>query len=702
VLRPVAQAPARRPVEPHARGTTLRDLGYESNVTVRGIFPTHTFWFPKPPATSAFGRASALRLRVQHSSALLPRSTLTVHVDDVPVFSRFLDVPQEAWFDVNIPLADLRTRADQKLLKVELRFFNALGKEPCQDLSNPALWAAVHVDSSLHLDVAAPDEALGLSGLRALYADRLGPGVTLVLPDRIEAEEIPATVWLTAWAHGLVESAGGRFEIVRRSRFAARPGPGTHVIVLGTLADVSEYLLAHPSLHEAYQAEFNRLFDQAAELENGDALLLLGGDRKASHLFVTGRDAVGLRQAARYLADAERGPFTGSEIVIHRLRTPGPPGTRVPPYQVSLRRLGYADQQVRGVATHLIRMAFKRADLGENVKDVSFTAGGVHSSFLDGAGSSMTVLFNQVPIKAVPLRAESGRFEAVRVELPNERMISGTNTLEVAFDLTVESEDCTRVWLDQAWATLSADSYFEVKRSEPLRPEDLDFRQFPDPFLTDTGLLLPDDPDLAELRAAAWMLASLQRTGGTRFNPFMRVFTFSEWRRAAREVKNTIAIALAMERMGEFRRVARPPMQSRGRDIELVRADDGEAVYSARTVDPLGFAQLFSDPRRGGGAVLLLHATTAGKMLADVAAVFADEGRLKKIAGNVLILDEQLEWQDYDVGVQAARNTPAVVPWTARIARYRTWLLPPALVLLALFLTAVYRRARGLRVGKRT
>jgi len=700
----LAQKPVRPPETP-GHDITLRDIGYNANITVKGIFPTHTFWFPKPPGVAVLGKGSFLRIRMQHSSALLPKSTVTVLVDDVPVFSRFLNVPRETWFDMNIPLSELRTREDQRHLKVELRLFSIVGEDPCVDLANPALWAAVNADSLLHLDVATPDQPLGLAQLRGIYADRTSPGVTLVLPDKIGPAEVPAAVWLTSWVHNLVEASGfpEKLGIVRRTEFAKQGTSGAHTVFLGTIADISEYLLAHPGLHQTYLAEFNRLFDQAAELESGDALLLVGGTQQVSHLFVTGRDAIGLRQAARYLTDSDQGPFTGREVVVHRLRTRGPPGIRVPPYQVSLRRLGYVDQQVRGVATHLIRMNFKRADLGQNVSKVSFTAGGAHSSFLDSAGSSMTILFNQVPVKGVPLKGDSGRIDAVRVDLPDDLMSSGTNALEVAFDLTVQSENCTRVWFDQAWATLSADSYFEVKKSEAIRADDLDFKQFPDPFLAESGMLLPEDPDAWELRAAASMLSALERMGGTRFNPFTKVYTFGEWRRAASEVENLIAIALSMDRMGDFRTVVRPPMQARGRDIELVTAD-GETIYSARTVDPLGLAQLFPNPTvASSGAILLVHATTAPNMLGAVAQIFADESRFKKISGNVVILDEQLGWHHYDVGTKLTlRGAETEPPWYAGVVKYRTWLLPPALVLLAFFLAAVYRKTRGIRIEKRT
>jgi len=691
--------PTRRPTPPDSTGQdiSLRDLGYTGNITVKGIFPTHTFRFPKLQGTTILGKGSLLKFRLQHSSALLPESTVTVLVDDVPVFSRFLNVAREAWFDAQIPLADLRSREDQQHLEVELRFFNVVGDDPCQDLSNPAIWAAIHADSSLHLSATRSDQALGLAHVRGLYSDRQSPGVTLVLPDKLAPAEVPAAVWLVSWVHSLVEASGfgGKLHIVRRARFAKGGLPPSHVIFFGTIADLSEYLIGSPPLSQTYTAEFNSMFDQAAEMLPGDALLLVGGTQAASHMFVTGRDAIGLRQAARYIMDRERGPFTGREILIRRLRVQGPPGLRVPPYQVSLRRLGYADQQVRGVAKHVVHMSFKRADLGPNVGGVSFTAGGAHSSFLGGGGSTMTILFNQVPVKAVPLTGDSDRIDAVRADLPEDLMTPGTNSLDIAFDLLVPSRECTRIWYDQAWASLSADSYFEVKSTNPFRAADLDFRMFPEPFLFETGIVLPDAPDDWELRAAAWMLSAMERMGGTSFNPFTKVFTFGEWRQAAPEMRNLIAIAFSMERMGDFRTLVQPSLRIRGRKIELVTVQ-GETIYSALTADPLGMAQLFPNPLSSGrGAVLLVLSTTAPRMLAEVGRIFADEWRLKGIQGNVMLVDGQRGVHHYDVGTEIPDGADVAPTWYAGVVKYRTYLLTPALMLLAFVLATLYRKTRG-------
>jgi hypothetical protein len=707
-----AAAPAVRPArplkkppipEPSGRDVSLRDLGFTRHINVKGVFPTQIFRFAKPEHATTLGPGSHLKLRVQHSSALRPESTMTVLVDELPVFSRFLNVPREAWFDVQVNLADLRLRDDQPHVQVEIRFFNVVGEDPCADLSNPAIWAAIHLDSLLHVGAAEAEPALGLSTVRSLYADRRGPGVTVVLPDRLEADEVPAAVWLVSWLHGLAEAsgAGDRLAIVRRTRFARSAPTESHVVFLGTIAGLADYLLETPALGQRYGAEFNSLFDQAADLHPGDALLLVGGTARASHLFVTGRDGPGLRQAARAITSAERGPLTGRELLVRRLRVKGPPGLRVPPYQVSLRRLGYVDQQVRGVAKHTLRMTFKRADLGPNVGGVSFTAGGTHSAFL-GEGSTMSVLFNQVPIQSVPLMGSSDRFSAVRAELPEDLMTPGTNTLEVAFDLLVPTRDCTRVWYEQAWASLSADSYFEVSATRPFSAADLDFRTFPEPFLFDCGIVLPEDTDDWELRAAAWMLSAMEGMGGTSFNPFTKVFTYGEWRQGSRDVRNLIAIAATRERMGDFRALVRPSLQVRGRHLDLVTVQ-GETIYSARTGDPLGMAQLFPNPASAGsGAILLVTATLAPNMLVEVARAFADENRLRGVRGNVVLVDADARLHSYDVGTEVAeRGADAAPTWYAGVVKYRSYLLTPGLMLLALLLATAYRKTRGAAEAER-
>ena len=314
----------------------------------------------------------------------------------------------------------------------------------------------------------------------------------------------------------------------------------------------------------------------------------------------------------------------------------------------------------------------------------------------------MTILFNQVPVKAVPLTGASDRIDAVRADLPEDLMTPGTNSLDVAFDLLVPSRECTRIWYEQAWATLSADSYFEIKSIKPFYAADLDFRMFPEPFLFETGIVLPDAPDDSELKAAAWMLSAMERMGGTSFNPFTKVFTFGEWRQAAPEVRNLIAIAFSMERLGDFQTLVRPSVRVRGRKVELVTVQ-GETIYSARTADPLGMAQLFPNPISSGrGAVLLLLSTTAPMMLAEVGRIFADEGMLKGIKGNVAIVDGQGGLHHYDVGTEIPEGGADVAPtWYAGVVKYRTYLLTPGLMLLAFVLATVYRKTRGAQAGER-
>jgi hypothetical protein len=484
--------------------------------------------------------------------------------------------------------------------------------------------------------------------------------------------------------------------ITHRTDFARREFPASHVVFLGAVEELADYVLAHPQLAERYATEFNSLFDQAADMQSGDALVLAGGTPAQSSLFVTGRDALGLRQAARAITSKERGPLAGRELLVRRLRVKGPPGLRVPPYQVSLRRLGYSDQQVRGVAKHTLRMTFKRADLGPNVGGLSFTAGGTHSSFL-AEGSTMTMLFNQVPIKSVPLGGTSDRFSAVRADLPDDLVTPGTNTLDIAFDLLVPPRECTRLWYQQAWAALSADSYFEVKSNLPFSAADLDFRMFPEPFLFDCAIALPDSPDDHELRATAWLLRAMERMGGTSFNPFAKVFTFGEWRRESRDARNLIAIAGNPSRMADFSTVVKPSLAERGRHVDLVTVQ-GEAIYSALTSDPLGIAQVFPNSlSRDEGAILLLTSTAAGSgILTSVARAFADESRLRTLKGNVILVDGTGGVHSYDVGTEVGERGPeGPQPWYATVVRYRNYLLTPGLMLLAFVLATLYRKTRA-------
>jgi hypothetical protein len=688
-----------------SRETSLRELGHASNIQVKGIFPSRTFWFPKAEGATVIGAQSWLKVRVSHSSSLMAdRSNLTVLVEDTPVRTRRLDVAREAWFEEKIDFKDVKVPAEQTFVKIELRFYNVLSDNPCKDLTNPALWALIDADTTLHLTVRETEAALGLSKLRMIYGDRANRGVTLVLPDNVGGDLVTPVTWLTGWVHRLVRDSGsdGELVILRGSEFAAGPGghPYRHVVFLGDLSELVQYFLGHPELHKAYHNEFLKLFDQAAGLEDKDGYLLVTGEPDASRLFVTGKDAIGLRRAVAFLIDPAHELFPGRETAVHDFDYGEAPPVRVPPYAVRLRDLGYSDQQARGVATHSLGFNFMRADLGPNVKEVACAPIGDHSTFLDAKQSSMNILFNQVPIKGIRLDEKNAHIDGLTVDLPPDQMNPGTNSVEVLFDLRVDDENCTRIWFDQAWATLSVNSHFVVKRTEPIRSEELVFQTFPDPFLRKTAILLPEDPAAAELEAAAWVLAALADLGGRRAYPFTPVYTFADWRKAVAISENLIVIASTSERMGEeFRSKLKTPLQTKGSSIVLIGSND-QTIYSATTTDPLGLAQLFANPFSNGGGVLSFTATSKDRMLPMVARILADQAALKKVTGNVLILDRQRGLHSYAVGEEVRLAGGAVeVMWWVWLGRYKLLLVALIVVGLAFFLAFLYRKTRGIRLG---
>jgi hypothetical protein len=288
------------------------------------------------------------------------------------------------------------------------------------------------------------------------------------------------------------------------------------------------------------------------------------------------------------------------------------------------------------------------------------------------------------------------------VDLPAELINLGTNALEVSVDLRVADKDCTRVWFDQAWATLSADSYFTVKRADPVSGDELVLTQFPDPFLRESALLLPEDPDGAELQAAAWLLNALTTLGGRRVWPFVPTFPLSEWRRAAGQARSLVAVASDAERLGDFRAAVRMPLETRSSTIELRRAS-GEVLFSASTVGGLAFAQIFPNPATPDGAVLLIHATGEPRLLPQVARLFSDEARLRRLKGNVVILDHDRGVRSFalDESVKVA-GAPERHAWLAAVVRYRMFILPVVMVALGVFLAYLYRKTRGIRLGARS
>jgi hypothetical protein len=162
---------------------TFNQLGYGDR-TVRGAFATAEYFFPLPAAGQTVSGAK-LDVDVSHSPMLSPdRSTLTVIVDGIAVFSTFLGAETVSHGTVSIELPPLAS-ATATGYSVQLLFFMRLSHDVCEDPNNPALWASVYGKSLLTL----PPEVVASRDLNAV-TNYLTPSAKR--PVRIALRDQPA------------------------------------------------------------------------------------------------------------------------------------------------------------------------------------------------------------------------------------------------------------------------------------------------------------------------------------------------------------------------------------------------------------------------------------------------------------------------------------------------------------------------------
>jgi len=142
LLVAVGRAQPVEAAEPTALTEPFSELGYGDR-TASTTFGSLEYYFPVPQ-NWILQEGTALDLVISHSPLLQSnRSTLTIIVNDVSVFSTRLDETNVARGELHIPLptdafGDSPARADGYI--VRLQFYMRLTDLVCEETTNPALW----------------------------------------------------------------------------------------------------------------------------------------------------------------------------------------------------------------------------------------------------------------------------------------------------------------------------------------------------------------------------------------------------------------------------------------------------------------------------------------------------------------------------------------------------------------------------------
>lgn len=298
---PVAAAPA--PAAAQERSATLRQLGIDYEITLRGI--EGSAGVPFSVRTDEIVNAATLHLKYSYSPALLPElSHLKVTVNGVAVATLPVDRANAGrQLESEVPI-DPRLVTDYNQLNLQL-----IGHytRDCEDPDHTSLWANIDAASALSLITAPVALANDLALLPVPFFDARDTRkleLPFYFPQRPDLETLQAAGIVSSWFGTLAGYRGATFPVSS----AGLPASGNAVV------------MATPS---TLPAELATPQNGLANLR-GPALAVIAnpGDPNGKLLLVLGRNAAELRQAAT--AIALRAPLAGAVALVGDLQQPGP------------------------------------------------------------------------------------------------------------------------------------------------------------------------------------------------------------------------------------------------------------------------------------------------------------------------------------------------------------------------------------------
>ncbi len=228
-------------------------------------------------------------------------------------------------------------------------------------------------------------------------------------------------------------------------------------------------------------------------------------------------------------------------------RADGPAGTSPAAAYTSmtLRNLGQKSLTVNAVYDQF-RVRFPLAE-GRQVQQALFKLHLSHGKKLLPQSSDLTIALNDEPVASLILSPTNAAKSWVAVELPVDALQAGTNTLLFRINQRLHKKGCGDVGATGLWTKIWSDSALELDGADV--PGRLDLARFPHPFdtLSTVGdspqatMVLPAQPNAAELTVAAQVAAALGRAAGWK-KPPLEALTYDQLNEEGAKENHLIAI----------------------------------------------------------------------------------------------------------------------------------------------------------------
>ncbi|WP_019411347.1 cellulose biosynthesis cyclic di-GMP-binding regulatory protein BcsB [Pseudomonas psychrophila] len=517
-----APAPVAPAASPNSYTVTLKQLGRNYPMTLRGVDSTDSVSFNVRADSIVTG--AKLNLEYAYSPALLADlSQINVLVNDEVAAS--LPLPKDKAGQPQQQTIDIPAHLITEFNRLSLQFIGHYTMS-CEDPQHSSLWAKISNDTNLKIDVAPLLLPNDLSILPLPFFDRRDarplnlPFVFVNSPDNVTLEAAGA---LSSWFGALASYRGARFS----SSLNQIPASGNAVVLVSGSGDLQVGGVALPAA-------------------KGPTLSIITNpnDPNGKLLVISGRDSAELKRAATALVLGSQA-LSGNNVVIDSLTVVQPrkpydaPNWLPTDRKVKLGELLPAQQfNVSGynpgditVPLNLPPDLFTWRDDGAPL-DLKYR----YTPQEKSNNSSFIVSFNDALIKSQSLPSEdkldSGVLSALKandgnldreisVRLPlNSVALQSRLQLRYMFDYIKQGE-CRDIIIDNMRGSIDPESTLDLTGYDHFMamPNLGVFKDAGFPFtrmadLSETAVVLPDHPGIAELDAFLTVLGRFGQSTG--------------------------------------------------------------------------------------------------------------------------------------------------------------------------------------------
>lgn len=515
---------------PEPEQNLVNNVFLPQDVTIKGIYGGHNVFFFVDEHWVATDNCYLNLIFSQSEIKKYKNSTLTVHLNDVPIRSITLADKDnyKAVEKVQLPKEHMVKGYNY----IKFSTYHRITDEPCTDDLNPANWLVFHKESYIHLEYKEIADQVGLKDYPYPYlktSAKTPVNCIIAVPDNPTSNQITAATIIATDFGRRVPYNNVDVKVMPYKELAGAR-ENTNLIVIGSPADSTQ------ALFKPVRSDLSQLTDKAMIKET-----VSPSDQAKRILYLVSANDTKLISAAKALTqDNLISQMQGTTQFIWQDFV-SKSESKKDETRVTLQDLGYEDTLLRGIF-------FQQATFGVHIpqnyrlREESFLQLPLrYSKALDFSKSSVSVYLNNIPITDKLLNEEQAENDELKVNIPKEFWGEDFLELKLVFYLEPHGFDCTNWRHGDIWALVSKDASFNIPQ-EIVR--DRYFQHYPGLFIKDGTpddllLVLPDQPNGHYLTMAANIMAfighNLERVDN------IKVVTSSEFQKAGKQ-KNIIML----------------------------------------------------------------------------------------------------------------------------------------------------------------